>query len=111
MTEPVDIMCPWWIPKKLYGDNYNESYIQSWKNEYNKLSSKQQIGIWVVSTCMFIFWVYCMIKAFSCPFNGMVWGLAIFILTPSFGSILGIVYLFVGCHPPYDMMPHYYHPP
>lgn len=42
-------------------------------------------------------WLYPMIKAFRCsqqPLHGLLWGLLIFFIPP-----LGLIYLFVGCHP------------
>jgi len=39
-------------------------------------------------------WLYPMVKAFRCPKDGVMWGLLILLF-----PFLGIIYLFVGCHP------------
>ena len=59
-------------------------------------STAEFIGVIVgVLLLTVAFWIYPMIKAFTCPYNGIVWGLLIF-----FFPFLGIIYLFVGCNPP-----------
>jgi hypothetical protein len=63
--------------------------------------------VWMMGVVMLLvllvvggLWIYPMVKAFSCPYNGVLWGVLILLFWP-----LGIVYLIMGCKPPVEAAP------